>query len=74
MQAVGSGVCAASLERQSTPDVSCNNLADAYESAGRLEQAIDLFEQTLSDRLRVLGPDHPGTLASRNNLNSQGSI
>ncbi|MFC2360878.1 MAG: tetratricopeptide repeat protein, partial [Actinomyces dentalis] len=40
----------------------------AYESAGRLKEAIDLFERTLADRERVLGPDHPHTLTSRNNL------
>ena len=44
------------------------NLAGAYWSAGRLEQAIDLHERNLADRERVLGPDHPGTLAARNNL------
>ncbi|MGH3572455.1 MAG: FxSxx-COOH system tetratricopeptide repeat protein [Pseudonocardiaceae bacterium] len=45
-----------------------NNLASAYQSAGRLEQAIPLFEATLTERERVLGPDHPHTLGSRNNL------
>jgi hypothetical protein len=27
-----------------------------------------LYEQTLADRERVLGPDHPDTLNSRDNL------
>ena len=45
-----------------------NNLAGAYESAGRLEEAITLYEQVLPDRIRVLGEDHPDTVASRNNL------
>ena len=27
-----------------------------------------MYEQTLADRERVLGPDHPDTLTSRNNL------
>ncbi|WP_331761159.1 tetratricopeptide repeat protein [Nocardia sp. NBC_01377] len=45
-----------------------NNLAYAYESAGRLGEAIALYERTLTDRQRVLGEDHPDTLASRNNL------
>ena len=27
-----------------------------------------MHEQTLADRERVLGPDHPDTLQSRNNL------
>ena len=45
-----------------------NNLAYAYYSAGRLDEAITLYEQVLADSVRVLGPDHPQTLASRNNL------
>ena len=45
-----------------------NNLAGAYESAGRLTEAITLYEQILPDSIRVLGEDHPGTLTSRNNL------
>ena len=45
-----------------------NNLAGAYESAGRLQEAISLYERTLADRERVQGADHPDTLASRNNL------
>ena len=47
-----------------------NNLAVAYESAGRLDEAIDLHERTLADSERVLGPDHPHTLTSRGNLAS----
>ncbi|RAX22635.1 MULTISPECIES: tetratricopeptide repeat protein [unclassified Actinomyces] len=43
-------------------------LAGAYESAGKVEESISLFEQVLQDRLRILGPDHPDTLTSRNNL------
>jgi tetratricopeptide (TPR) repeat protein len=45
-----------------------NNLAYAYQSAGRLADVIPLYERTLADRVRVLGEDHPQTLASRNNL------
>ena len=45
-----------------------NAVAQAYESAGRLGEAIALYEQVLADRIRVLGPDHPDTLSSRNNL------
>ncbi|WP_136193439.1 tetratricopeptide repeat protein [Actinomyces procaprae] len=45
-----------------------HNLAAAYESAGKVEESISLFEQVLQDRLRILGPDHPDTLTSRNNL------
>jgi hypothetical protein len=47
-----------------------NNLAGAYESAGRLGQAIPMYEQALADRERVLGADHLDTLTSRNNLAS----
>ena len=45
-----------------------HNLAYAYQTAGRLDEAISLFEQTLDDFTRILGPDNPGTLATRNNL------
>ena len=45
-----------------------DNLADAYRAAGRLAEAIPLYERTLADRERVLGPEHPDTLASRNGL------
>ena len=45
-----------------------NNLAGAYESAGRLDEAITLYEEVLADRVRLLGDDHPQTLTSRNNL------
>ena len=45
-----------------------NNLAGAYRDAGRLDEAIALYEQILEDRTRILGPHHPSTLTSRNNL------
>ena len=45
-----------------------NNLAGAYRAAGRLDEAIALYEQTLEDSIRFLGPDHPDTLTARNNL------
>ena len=45
-----------------------NNLASAYYAAGRLGEAIPLFEKVLADSARVLGPDHPDTLTSRRNL------
>ena len=62
-----------SLEGLLGPDhpdtlASRNNLAGAYKSAGRLTEAIALYEQVLPDSIRVLGEDHPHTLASRNNL------
>ena len=47
-----------------------HNLASAYCDAGRLDQAIALFEQNLTDCARALGPDHPDTLSSRHNLAS----
>jgi len=37
-------------------------------AAAALSRAIELGERTLADRERLLGPDHPDTLASRNNL------
>ena len=45
-----------------------HNLASAYCDAGRLDQAIALFEQTLNDYTHVLGPHHPSPLSSRNSL------
>jgi len=45
-----------------------NNLANAYQTAGRTDEAIALHEQVLADRERVLGPDHPHTAQSRQNL------
>jgi len=45
-----------------------NNLAGAYRDAGRLDEAIALYEQTLEDSTRILGPHHPHTLTTRNNL------
>ena len=45
-----------------------NDLAYAYRAAGRLTEAITLYEQVLPDRIRVLGEDHPDTLTSRHNL------
>ena len=45
-----------------------NNLAGAYRDAGRLDEAIALYEQTLEDSTHILGTNHPNTLTSRNNL------
>ena len=65
----------ADLERLLGPDHpdtlnSRNSLAAAYLAAGRVAEAIPLFEQTLAVRQRLLGPDHPETLTSQNNLAS----
>ena len=40
----------------------------AYQSARRTAEAIGLLESALADRERLVGPDHPTTLTSRNNL------
>ena len=45
-----------------------NNLAGAYQDAGRLDEAIALHEQNLTDRTHILGPHHPNTLTTRHNL------
>ncbi len=47
-----------------------NSLAAAYLAAGRVTDAIPLFEQTLSVLVSQLGPDHPDTLTLQNNLAS----
>jgi tetratricopeptide (TPR) repeat protein len=45
-----------------------DGLAGVYISIGDIGQGIPLYEQTLADRMRLLGQDHPDTLTSRNNL------
>ena len=45
-----------------------NNLAGAYRKAGRLDEAIPLYEQTLKDFVILLGTNHPLTLTTQNNL------
>jgi tRNA A-37 threonylcarbamoyl transferase component Bud32 len=45
-----------------------NNLARAYQRAGKVDLAIPLFERILKVRETTLGDDHPDTLTSRNNL------
>jgi RNA polymerase sigma factor (sigma-70 family) len=47
-----------------------NSLAATYLSAGRVDDAIPLFEQALDVLQRQLGPDHADTLTSQNNLAS----
>ena len=42
-----------------------NNLALAYESAGRFGEAVELFERVLGEREEVLGAKHSDTLSSR---------
>jgi RNA polymerase sigma factor (sigma-70 family) len=47
-----------------------NSLAAAYLAAGRVDEAIPLFEQILAVRQRSLGHDDSETLVSQNNLAS----
>jgi hypothetical protein len=37
-------------------------------ATGRIDEAIRLHQQTLADRERLLGADHPRTLTSRHSL------
>ncbi|WP_079403559.1 tetratricopeptide repeat protein [Streptomyces sp. 3211] len=39
-----------------------------YGAGGRHQEAADLHQQTLASLERILGPEHPDTLTSRNNL------
>ena len=43
-------------------------LAAAYLDAGKLSEAIALFERVRDARIAKLGPDHPDTLTTLNNL------
>lgn len=43
-------------------------VADEGSRLGDFSRAIPLSEQTFTDRERILGPNHPDTLTSRNNL------
>jgi tetratricopeptide (TPR) repeat protein len=45
-----------------------NNLAMAYQAAGDVDRAIELYEYLDAEQERILGAAHPNTLASRNNL------
>ena len=45
-----------------------DHLAAAYESAGRMDDAIAAYERALADRDQALGPTHPETLATRASL------
>lgn len=50
------------------PTTTRNNLASWRGEAGDLLGAVAAFEELPTDRLRVLGPDHPDTLTTRDNL------
>ena len=45
-----------------------NSLAFAYRFAGRFEEALPLYEETLIARKAKLGDDHPDTLSTSNHL------
>jgi tetratricopeptide (TPR) repeat protein len=45
-----------------------DRLASAYEKAGRMAEAMSVFEAALGDRERNLGIEHPDTVAARVNL------
>jgi len=45
-----------------------SRVAGAYRAAGDLGRAIPLYEATLADSERVLGPEHPTTSTIRSNL------
>ena len=45
-----------------------HGLAGVYWAAGRLGEAIALYERAAADSVRVLGADHPHTLTTRGNL------
>ena len=51
-----------------TPSPAATTSPPTYRDAGRTAEAIALRRGHLADRQRVLGPDHPDTLTSRNNL------
>ena len=76
LQAIAVGeALSTDLERVLGPDDpdtlnAFNSLAAAYLAAGRVADAIPLFEQTLIARQMQLGPDDPDTLTSQNNLAS----
>jgi tetratricopeptide (TPR) repeat protein len=46
----------------------CDWVGRALYETGDLTRAIPVLTATLADRERILGPDHPDTLTSRNNL------
>lgn len=45
-----------------------DRLSAAYSAAGRLDEAMPVFETALADRELALGPDHPDTVTARASL------
>ena len=71
LKRIESGLESMTNTKDSVADaVGHSGLAGAYREAGRLDEATALHERTLAQRRETLGPDHPSTLASRNNLAS----
>jgi tetratricopeptide (TPR) repeat protein len=60
------------IHTHGAPDGQLLGLADGaaryLAERGQLHPAIGLFERTLADRIRLLGPKHPDTLTSQLNL------
>ena len=55
-------------ENNPTLFASQNNLASAYQQAGRLRDAITLYEAALVDHTRLTTPSYPDTLTALSNL------
>jgi hypothetical protein len=45
-----------------------HNLADFYQRVGRVSEALAIYEPLLADKERILGAQHPRTLAVRHSL------
>jgi hypothetical protein len=45
-------------------------MASALDSQGKYEEALGIYGEVLSIKERVLGVEHPDTLATRNNMAS----
>jgi hypothetical protein len=45
-----------------------SNLADVLVGQGNYKAAGEIYQQTLELKEKVLGPEHPDTLMSMNNL------
>ncbi|MEY2441631.1 MAG: hypothetical protein QOJ46_1057 [bacterium] len=48
--------------------IAWSDLALSYRSAGRTGEAIELQERVVADRERILGAEHPATIAARDML------
>lgn len=46
----------------------CNNLGGLYYAAGFADQAKDMFEDAITVRLKLLGPNHPDVAQSHSNM------